>query len=218
MDGADLLTPYAAGLRYDDDTVHAVERETASRWATAAVQWARERRPRQRLSVVQDDCACNRDAARAGTRRACERSGHREGARELHRPLPRPNDRLRRKDSGAQAWAADRNVQAERPRSGASHDQRQREARSRARGDEHLASARGASGPLTGREATVAAVSGRRPRRSVVPNRRGAAWPQARQSPTPRPALGRPRPWAGVPSRATDRRPGCRRRRACAAR
>ena len=41
MDGADLLTPYAAGLRYDDDTVHAVERETASRWATAAVQWAR---------------------------------------------------------------------------------------------------------------------------------------------------------------------------------
>jgi hypothetical protein len=32
---------YAAGLRYDDDTVHAVERETASRWATAAVQWAR---------------------------------------------------------------------------------------------------------------------------------------------------------------------------------
>jgi HEPN domain-containing protein len=41
MDGADLLTPYAAGLRYDDDTVHAVERETASRWAIAAVQWAR---------------------------------------------------------------------------------------------------------------------------------------------------------------------------------
>jgi len=41
MDGADLLTPYAAGLRYDDDTVHAVERETASRWATAPVRWAR---------------------------------------------------------------------------------------------------------------------------------------------------------------------------------
>jgi hypothetical protein len=38
---ADRLTPYAAGLRYDDDTVHAVKRETASRWATAAVQWAR---------------------------------------------------------------------------------------------------------------------------------------------------------------------------------
>jgi HEPN domain-containing protein len=41
LDGADLLTPYAAGLRYDDDTVQAVERETASRWATSAVQWAR---------------------------------------------------------------------------------------------------------------------------------------------------------------------------------
>jgi hypothetical protein len=37
----DLLSPYAAELRYDDDTVHAVERETASRWATATVQWAR---------------------------------------------------------------------------------------------------------------------------------------------------------------------------------
>ena len=41
LDGADLLTRYAAGLRYDDDTVHAVERETASRWATSAVQWGR---------------------------------------------------------------------------------------------------------------------------------------------------------------------------------
>ena len=41
LDGADVLTPYAAGLRYDDETVHAVDRETASRWATAAVQWAR---------------------------------------------------------------------------------------------------------------------------------------------------------------------------------
>jgi HEPN domain-containing protein len=37
----DLLSPYAAELRYDDDTVGAVERETASRWATATVQWAR---------------------------------------------------------------------------------------------------------------------------------------------------------------------------------
>jgi hypothetical protein len=36
----DLLSPYAAELRYDDDTVHAVERETASRWATATVEWA----------------------------------------------------------------------------------------------------------------------------------------------------------------------------------
>jgi HEPN domain-containing protein len=38
----DLLSPYAAELRYDDDTVHAVERETASRWASAAVQWGRD--------------------------------------------------------------------------------------------------------------------------------------------------------------------------------
>jgi hypothetical protein len=37
----DFLSPYAAELRYDDDTVHAVERETASSWATAAVRWAR---------------------------------------------------------------------------------------------------------------------------------------------------------------------------------
>jgi HEPN domain-containing protein len=38
----DLLSPYAAELRYDDDVVQAVERETASTWATAAVQWARQ--------------------------------------------------------------------------------------------------------------------------------------------------------------------------------
>jgi HEPN domain-containing protein len=37
----DLLSPYAVELRYDDDTVHTIERETASRWATAAVRWAR---------------------------------------------------------------------------------------------------------------------------------------------------------------------------------
>jgi HEPN domain-containing protein len=37
----DLLSPYAAELRYDDDTVHAVDRDTASSWATAVVQWAR---------------------------------------------------------------------------------------------------------------------------------------------------------------------------------
>jgi HEPN domain len=30
--GVDLLSPYAAELRYDDDRVHAVKRETASRW------------------------------------------------------------------------------------------------------------------------------------------------------------------------------------------
>jgi hypothetical protein len=38
----DLLSPYAAELRYDDDVVQAVEREIASAWATAAVQWARQ--------------------------------------------------------------------------------------------------------------------------------------------------------------------------------
>ena len=43
LDGADRLTPYAAGLRYDDDAVRAVDRETALGWATAAVQWARQR-------------------------------------------------------------------------------------------------------------------------------------------------------------------------------
>jgi HEPN domain-containing protein len=38
---ADLLSPYAAELRYDDDQVRALERETALTWATAAVAWAR---------------------------------------------------------------------------------------------------------------------------------------------------------------------------------
>jgi HEPN domain-containing protein len=38
----DLLSPYAAELRYDDDTVSTVERETALSWATAAIQWARQ--------------------------------------------------------------------------------------------------------------------------------------------------------------------------------
>jgi HEPN domain-containing protein len=42
LDGADRLTPYAAGLRYDDSTVGGVDRETARRWATAAVRWAGE--------------------------------------------------------------------------------------------------------------------------------------------------------------------------------
>jgi len=41
LDGVDRLTPYAAGLRYDDDQSSIVARETASKWATAAVTWAR---------------------------------------------------------------------------------------------------------------------------------------------------------------------------------
>jgi HEPN domain-containing protein len=39
--GVDRLTPYAAGLRYDDDQPSIVARETALKWATAAVAWAR---------------------------------------------------------------------------------------------------------------------------------------------------------------------------------
>lgn len=35
------LTPYAAGLRCDDDQSSIVARETALNWATAAVAWAR---------------------------------------------------------------------------------------------------------------------------------------------------------------------------------
>jgi HEPN domain-containing protein len=42
LDGVDRLTPYAAGLRYDDDQPSIVARETASIWATAAVVWARD--------------------------------------------------------------------------------------------------------------------------------------------------------------------------------
>jgi HEPN domain-containing protein len=36
------LTPYASGLRYDNDdlSVESVDRETALRWAKAAVEWA----------------------------------------------------------------------------------------------------------------------------------------------------------------------------------
>jgi HEPN domain-containing protein len=40
LDGADRLTPYAAGLRYDDDQPSIVARETALSWAAAAVAWA----------------------------------------------------------------------------------------------------------------------------------------------------------------------------------
>jgi HEPN domain-containing protein len=40
LDGVDRLTPYAAGLRYDDDQRSIVARETALNWATAAVAWA----------------------------------------------------------------------------------------------------------------------------------------------------------------------------------
>ena len=42
LDGVDRLTPYAAGLRYDDDQPSIVARETALNWATAGVAWARD--------------------------------------------------------------------------------------------------------------------------------------------------------------------------------
>jgi HEPN domain-containing protein len=38
----DLLSPYAAELRYDDDVARTVARATALSWAIAAVRWARE--------------------------------------------------------------------------------------------------------------------------------------------------------------------------------
>ncbi len=39
--GSDALTAYAGNLRYDAEDPKSVDRETALRWATAAVQWAR---------------------------------------------------------------------------------------------------------------------------------------------------------------------------------
>jgi HEPN domain-containing protein len=36
-----LLTDYAGNLRYDADDPKSVDRETALRWATSAVRWAR---------------------------------------------------------------------------------------------------------------------------------------------------------------------------------
>ncbi len=39
--GVDQLTPYAGTLRYDADDPELVDRETALRWATSAVAWAR---------------------------------------------------------------------------------------------------------------------------------------------------------------------------------
>jgi HEPN domain-containing protein len=41
LDDADQLTPYASALRYDEDAMELVDRETALHWVTAAVTWAR---------------------------------------------------------------------------------------------------------------------------------------------------------------------------------
>lgn len=57
LDGVDQLTPYAAGLRYDDDVAGAVDRETALRWATAALNWARQQiksRPQEEAEPLDD--------------------------------------------------------------------------------------------------------------------------------------------------------------------
>jgi HEPN domain-containing protein len=40
LNGVNRLTPYAAGLRYDDDQPSIVARDAALTWATAAVTWA----------------------------------------------------------------------------------------------------------------------------------------------------------------------------------
>jgi HEPN domain-containing protein len=55
LSDVDRLTPYAGGLRYDDDVAGAVDRETALRWVTAAVQWARQQiEPKQREGAGSD--------------------------------------------------------------------------------------------------------------------------------------------------------------------
>ncbi len=41
LDEADQLTPYAGALRYDAEDPKLVDRETALRWATVAIIWAR---------------------------------------------------------------------------------------------------------------------------------------------------------------------------------
>ncbi len=40
--GADQLTPYAGALRYGEEDIDLVDRDTALRWVTVAVKWARD--------------------------------------------------------------------------------------------------------------------------------------------------------------------------------
>ena len=54
LDGVDRLTPYAAGLRYDDDQPSIVGRETALNWAAAAVAWARDQIEGEAPPVAED--------------------------------------------------------------------------------------------------------------------------------------------------------------------
>jgi HEPN domain-containing protein len=41
LDDVAELTPYASDLRYDEDTMQLVDRETALKWAAATIAWAR---------------------------------------------------------------------------------------------------------------------------------------------------------------------------------
>jgi HEPN domain-containing protein len=53
--GVDRLTPYSAGLRYDDDQLSIVARETALSWATVAVAWARGQVEAAQASAADED-------------------------------------------------------------------------------------------------------------------------------------------------------------------
>lgn len=56
---ADLLTPYAAELRYDDDRAQIVDRDTALDWATGAVAWGRRTVGGEQATAVEDDLTSN---------------------------------------------------------------------------------------------------------------------------------------------------------------
>lgn len=51
----DQLTPYAGALRYDAEDPKLVDRETALRWATTAVTWARAQLEAAEESVAADE-------------------------------------------------------------------------------------------------------------------------------------------------------------------
>lgn len=54
---ADQLTPYAGALRYDAEDPKLVDRETALRWVTAAVAWARAQLEAAKEPVATQDDA-----------------------------------------------------------------------------------------------------------------------------------------------------------------
>jgi hypothetical protein len=55
LNSVDRLTPYAAGLRYDDDQAGSVGREMALSWATAAVAWARGQIEAEQAPASEDE-------------------------------------------------------------------------------------------------------------------------------------------------------------------